>query len=49
MSHARRWQRRGRPELPPNADLITPQLVVGGFIDRDDWRQLAEQGVSVVV
>lgn len=45
----RRWQRRGRPDLPPNADPITPQLVVGGFIDRDDWRQLAEQGVSVVV
>jgi len=49
MGHARRWQRRSRPELPPNADLITPQLVVGGFIDLDDWRQLAEQGVSVVV
>jgi predicted protein tyrosine phosphatase len=45
----RRWQRRGRPALPPNADPITPQLVVGGFIDRNDWRQLAAQGVSVVV
>jgi len=45
----RRWQRRGRPDLPPNAEPITPQLVVGGFIDRDDWRQLADQGVSVVV
>ncbi len=45
----RRWQRRGRPDLPPNADPITPQLVVGGFIDHDDWRQLAAQGVNVVV
>jgi protein tyrosine phosphatase (PTP) superfamily phosphohydrolase (DUF442 family) len=45
----RRWQRRGHPDLPPNADPITPQLVVGGFIDRDDWRQLAAQGVNVVV
>lgn len=45
----RRWQRRGHPDLPPNAEPITPQLVVGGFIDRDDWRQLAAQGVSVVV
>ncbi|HEY0733837.1 MAG TPA: dual specificity protein phosphatase [Herpetosiphonaceae bacterium] len=45
----RRWQRQSRPDLPPNADAVTPQLVVGGFIDRDDWRQLVEQGVSVVV
>lgn len=45
----RRWQRRGRPNLPPNADAVTPQLVVGGFIDREDWRQLFEQGVTVVV
>lgn len=45
----RRWQRRGRPDLPPNADAITPHLVVGGFIDAHDWRQLVSQGVSVVV
>ena len=45
----RRWQRRSRPDLPPNADAITPQLVVGGFIDAHDWQQLAAQGVSVVV
>jgi dual specificity MAP kinase phosphatase len=45
----RRWQRRSRPLLPPNADAVTSQLVVGGFIDRDDWRQLVDQGVSVVV
>lgn len=45
----RRWQRRSRPALPPNADAVTPQLVVGGFIDREDWRQLVGQGVSVVV
>jgi dual specificity MAP kinase phosphatase len=45
----RRWKRRGHPGLPPNADAITPQLVVGGFIDRGDWIELARQGVSVVV
>jgi protein-tyrosine phosphatase len=45
----RRWQRRTRPDLPPNAAAITPQLVVGGFIDRHDWQQLVVQGVSVVV
>lgn len=45
----RRWQRRGRHDLPPNADPITPQLVVGGFIDAGDWAQLVAQGVSVVV
>lgn len=45
----RYWQRRGQPALPPNADAITPQLVVGGFIDEGDWRQLVMQGVSVVV
>lgn len=45
----RRWRRRRQPALPPNADVITPQLVVGGFIDAGDWRQLVEQGVSVVV
>ena len=49
FAHFRRWQRRSRPNLPPNADAVTPQLVVGGFIDRDDWRQLVDQGVSVVV
>lgn len=49
FAHLRRWQRRGRPDLPPNADAVTPQLVVGGFIDRHDWRQLVDQGVSVVV
>ena len=43
------FRRRGNPALPPNANAITPQLVVGGFIDREDWRQLVEQGVSVVV
>lgn len=45
----RRWRRNGAPALPPNADAITPQLVVGGFIDEHDWRQLVAQGVSVVV
>jgi protein-tyrosine phosphatase len=45
----RRWQRRRRPNLPPNAAPITSQLVVGGFIDVDDWQQLVELGVSVVV
>jgi dual specificity MAP kinase phosphatase len=45
----RRWQRRGQPDLPPNADLITSQLVVGGFIDGHDWALLVEHGVSVVV
>ncbi len=45
----RRWQRRGRPDLLPNADAVTSQLVVGGFIDAGDWEQLVEQGVSVVV
>jgi len=43
------FRRRGNPTLPPNANAITPQLVVGGFIDREDWRQLVAQGVSVVV
>lgn len=45
----RLWQRRGRPNLPPNADLITSQLIVGGFIDAHDWVELAKQGVNVVV
>lgn len=45
----RRWQRRSRASLPPNADAVTPHLIVGGFIDREDWRQLVVQGVSVVV
>lgn len=45
----RRWQRRRQPDLPPNADAITSQLVVGGFIDAGDWRQLVAQGVTVVV
>jgi protein-tyrosine phosphatase len=45
----RTWQRRQRPALPPNAHAITPYLIVGGFIDAHDWRQLVEQGVSVVV
>ncbi len=49
MSRMRRFKRRRLPHLPPNADQITPQLVVGGFIDRDDWRSLVDQGVSVVV
>ncbi len=35
--------------MPPNADAISPFLIVGGFIDAGDWRQLAEQGVTVVV
>lgn len=35
--------------MPLNADAITPFLVVGGFIDAGDWRQLAAQGVRVVV
>ncbi len=45
----RRWRRLRQPALPPNADAITSQLVVGGFIDAGDWRQLVAQGVSVVV
>ena len=45
----RRWRRLRQPALPPNADAITSQLVVGGFIDAGDWRQLVDQGVSVVV
>lgn len=45
----RLWQRRRQPDLPPNANVITPQLIVGGFIDAGDWRQLVAQGVSVVV
>ncbi len=45
----RRWRRLRQPALPPNADAITAQLVVGGFIDAGDWRQLVAQGVSVVV
>jgi dual specificity MAP kinase phosphatase len=49
FGHARRWRRRRTPDLPPNANVITPQLVVGGFIDSGDWRLLSEQGVSVVV
>lgn len=49
FGHARIFKRRRYPDLPPNADAITPQLVVGGFIDNEDWRRLVEQGVSVVV
>ena len=49
MHHARGFRRRRRPDLPPNADVITPQIVVGGFIDREDWRQLVAEGVNVVV
>ncbi len=49
MDRLRSIQRRRLPNLPPNADAITPQLVVGGFIDREDWRQLVAEGVSVVV
>lgn len=49
FARLRRWQRRRQPQLPPNADAVTSQLVVGGFIDHSDWRQLVEQGVSVVV
>ncbi|MBA3945418.1 MAG: dual specificity protein phosphatase family protein [Herpetosiphonaceae bacterium] len=45
----RAWQRRRQPALPPNADAITPQLVVGAFIDEADWRQLFNQGIRVVV
>ncbi len=47
--HARNYRRHRKPDLPLNADAITPQIVVGGFIDREDWRQLVDQGVSVVV
>ncbi len=49
MGHARRMKRLQHPSLPPNSNAITPNLVVGGFIDSDDWRQLVAQGVSVVV
>lgn len=49
LARWKEWRRRVRPALPPNADAITPHLVVGGFIDAGDWRQLVAQGVSVVV
>lgn len=49
LGRARGWQRRQQPNLPPNAAPITPQLVVGGFIDADDWRNLVAQGVTTVV
>lgn len=49
MHHARNVRRLQQPNLPPNSNAITPNLVVGGFIDREDWRQLVAQGVSVVV
>ena len=49
MGRVRRFQRRWQPDLPPNAHLVTPQLVVGGFIDHADWCDLVAQGVSVVV
>lgn len=48
LVHWRRWRRR-LLHLPPNADAITSQLIVGGFIDKHDWRKLVAQGVSVVV
>lgn len=49
FARLRSWRRRRQPDLPPNADVITPQLIVGGFIDAGDWLQLVAQGVSVVV
>ncbi len=49
MGRLRGLKRYRSPNLPPNANVITPQLVVGGFIDRHDWRNLVDQGVSVVV
>jgi len=49
LARWRVWRRRARPSMPPNADAITPFLIVGGFIDAGDWRQLVEQGVTVVV
>jgi dual specificity MAP kinase phosphatase len=49
FGHARNYRRRRNPELPPNVDVVTPQLILGGFIDREDWRKLVEQDVSVVV
>ncbi len=49
FGRARTFKRRSHPDLPPNANVITPQLVVGGFIDGEDWRRLVAQGVSVVV
>jgi protein-tyrosine phosphatase len=49
MSRARNFRRRHIPDLPPNANMITPNLVVGGFIDSEDWRRLVADGVSVVV
>ncbi|GAC1385945.1 MAG: hypothetical protein NVSMB42_05900 [Herpetosiphon sp.] len=49
LLQTRRWQRRRDPALPPNADAITPQLVVGGFIDHADWLMLWDRGVRVVV
>lgn len=47
--HRRALARRRQPALPPNTDAITSQLVVGAFIDAEDWRQLFNQGVRVVV
>lgn len=51
MLRARGWQRRRMrmPDLLPNADAVTPQLMVGAFIDADDWTVLFRQGVRVVV
>ena len=49
FARLRRWQRRRQPGLLPNADAITSQLVVGGFIDARDWELLVDHGVSVVV
>lgn len=49
MGQARGYRRRGNPDLPPNANAVTRQIVVGGFIDRHDWRRLVDQGVTVVV
>jgi dual specificity MAP kinase phosphatase len=49
LARWRGWQRRQQPDLPPNADAITSQLIVGGFIDEHDWHTFVAQGVSVVV
>ena len=49
LGRLRNFRRYASPDLPPNANVITPQLVVGGFIDRHDWRNLVNEGVSVVV
>ena len=46
---ARHVRRMLAGPLAPNADQITNQLFVGGFIDRHDWAALQAQGITVDV